>query len=190
MSEKFREYTPRMPFNAFEQIQILPEEAYRLKVTENLFKGIIFYLELNDVLISKEVSSFRTKSIERMQEKVTRRKSSVPIRDIYGIRIITEDARRQWLTDLIQKAYPLTPKVFPDGKPSVREYADPRIREFFREKHNPHTSPIYSALHVNVVFERQGTHLLDIAEVQIMNTSELLIYNETREEYLKNQTLG
>lgn len=178
-----------MPFNAYEQIEILPDVDLRTKISENLFVGVLYYMELMGVIMERELSSFRTKNIERIQEKIKRRKSTVPIRDIYGIRIITEDSRREWIKDILQKAYPLTPDIFPDGKPSVREYANPTIREFFREKHSPYTSPLYSALHVNVVFKREGSHLLDIAEIQIMNKRELKIYNDTREEYLQKRSL-
>lgn len=190
MAEKLKEYPPRMPFNAYEQIQILPDFDFRMRISRNLFAGVGYYLNLLGVSFDKDLSTFRAKDVERIQEKITRRKSAVPVRDIYGIRIITEDPRREWIKDILQKAYPLTPDMFPDGKPSVREYANPTIREFFREKHNPHTSPLYSALHVNVVFERLGSHLFDIAEIQIMNKRELEIYNDTREEYLRNRTSG
>lgn len=187
MTERFIKPEIKIPTKVSEQLLYIPNESYRINVCQQLFKGLLFYLSSYGVEIDREVSGYRTKSVNRINEKIVRRKSDVAVRDIYGVRIITEDIRREWIKDLIQSAYPLTPKVFPDGKPSVREYADPIVREFFREKHNPHTSPIYSAMHVNIAFERVGSPYLDIAEIQIMNKMELGIYDETRDEYLQKQ---
>ena len=187
MSERLLKPEIKIPTKVSEQLLYIPSESYRINVCQQLFKGLVFFLTSYGVEIDISVSGYRTKTLDRVNEKIIRRKSDVAMRDIYGVRIITEDTRREWIKDLIQSAYPLTPKVFPDGKPSVREYADPVVREFFREKHNPHTSPIYSAMHVNIAFERVGSPYLDIAEIQIMNNEELGIYNDTRDEYLQKQ---
>lgn len=190
MIERFSKANFGIPETVYSQLAYLPDENYRINVSKQLFEGLSFYLNSFGVEIDMAKSSYRTKSIDRIKEKIVRRKSNVAVRDIYAVRFITQEKDRPKLTKLIQDAYPLTPNVFLDGKPSVREYANSQVRDFFRQNHNPHTSPLYSALHVNIVFERYGSPYLDIAEVQIMNHEELDIYDSTRQDYIDAQNLG
>jgi hypothetical protein len=186
--EKERFFRPaRFPVDAGEQIAHLPDKNTRIKIVQNIYNGLVFLLSCYGIEINRELSGLRVKTEERTSEKIARRGVSIPLRDIYGIRLICLEQDRDRLRQLIQSAYPLTPKDFPDGKPSWRDYSDPVVREFFREKHNPHTSSNYSALHINIAFLREDSDLIDIAEVQVMTKAELDIYNLTREEYLNNQ---
>ena len=114
----------------------------------------------------------------------------MPIRDIYGIRLITEEEDRERIKNLIQSAYPATQKSFSDGKPSARDYRDPEVREKNIEKSNPCMSPLYSAMHVNFVFRCEGENVFDIGEVQIMTWEEFEIYRQTREEYSNSHDLS
>ncbi len=179
----------RMPENVYEQINSLPDVETRERMAKSLFVGFSYFLVLNNVKIDWEESGYRAKGLSRIENKIKRRDSVVPEGDIYGVRFITEEENRVALSRLIQSAYPLTPNVFPWGKPSTRDYRNPEVRAGHIEKSNPHMSPIYSALHINFVFQRKGSNLLDIGEVQIMTHQELSIYKQTRDWYPNGHTL-
>lgn len=171
------------PISSSEQLQTLPSEVVREVMARNLYFSLIFLLGSFGITTDRDKSSYRAKSMDRIIEKLERRKG--PLRDLIGVRLIIEPENREQSIRIISDAFPLTPKVFPDGKPYIRDYSNPAIREYFREKHNPHTSPFYSALHINVAFLRDG--IIDFAEVQLMSHEELKIYNRTREEYIKKR---
>jgi hypothetical protein len=173
----------RYPKTSSEQLDSLPDEAMREAMAKNLYVGLVFLMESFGITVDKDKSSYRVKSMDRIIEKIERRRA--PLRDLIGVRLIIEPENRSRVTQIISDAFPLTPKVFPDGKPYIRDYSNPTVREYFREKHNPHTSPFYSALHINVAFLRDGK--IDFAEVQVMSHEELKIYNHTREEYIKKR---
>lgn len=175
----------RLPETVGEQLRLLPDAKIREEICHSLAIGITSLLVSNGVRI--EEMSVRTKSVDRINEKIKRRGSMAPMRDIYGIRIITEDTDRKRLKDLIQSAYPATPEVFPNGMPSSREYADSKIREFVQKNYNPKISDQHSALHVNIVFLREGECVFDIAEIQVMTAKELEIYKSTRESYVNGR---
>lgn len=175
----------RMPENVYDQLNHLPDVSIRGRICESVATGVYTLLTFHGIKIDDV--SCRTKSVERINEKIKIRKSTGVIRDIYGVRFITEEPDRSKIKDLILSAYPLTPVVFSDGRPSVREYADPAVRDFIREKYNPHISSEHSAMHVNVVFKREGSNVLDIAEIQVMNAQELTTYNLTRESYVNGR---
>jgi hypothetical protein len=184
--ERLGEQILRMPRDAYEQKSSLPDETTRLAISRKIFSGLSFLLTSYQVEIDWEKSGPRpTKDSARIDNKVKRRNSTDPMRDIYGARFITEDPRRGWLVSLIQSAYPATPKVFLSGKLSARDYRDPAVRASHIERFNPHMSPLYSALHVNIVFAREDSDILDIGEVQIMTHEELKIYEQTRGDYSK-----
>lgn len=187
IGESFR---PKIPYSFEDQRNSLPNQETQQQIVDQLLMGITALLTSYGFSVDREKSLGRVKSIGRMQEKIVRRGSKTPLRDIYGIRVITDDARRAQMRELIQSAYPETPKVFSDGKPSFRDYSNPEVREYFRKNHNQHTSPLYSALHINIAFEREGSALLEIAEIQIMSHSELDIYNQTRAGYVTDQKNG
>lgn len=175
----------RMPENVYDQLNHLPDISVRGQICESVAKGVFTLLTFHGIKIDDV--SCRTKSVERIYEKIKIRKSVGVVRDIYGSRFITEEPDRSKIKDLILSAYPLTPLVFSDGRPSVREYADPTVRDFIRQNFNPHISSLHSALHINVVFKREGSNVLDIAEIQIMNAQELTTYNLTRESYVNGR---
>ncbi|QQG41578.1 MAG: hypothetical protein HYV90_05490 [Candidatus Woesebacteria bacterium] len=178
----------RLPEDVYEQKNNLPGIEIREKISKSIFTGLSFFLIFNGVEVDWEESGYRTKRIARIEDKIKRRDSTEPERDIYGVRFITEVEDRGWLSRLIQSAYPLTPKEFPGGKPSIRDYRNPEVRASHIEKSNPHMSPIYSALHINFVFQRSGSSLLDIGEVQIMTHGELMVYKQTRDGYSNGHT--
>lgn len=186
--EKISECPIRMPEDVHEQKNNLPDIEIREKISKSIFTGLSFLLVLSGVEIDWEESGYRAKRIARIDDKIKRRGSTEPERDIYGVRFITEEENREGLAHLIQSAYPLTPKEFPGGKLSVRDYRNPEVRAGHIEKSNPHMSPIYSALHINFVFQRNDSNLLDIGEIQIMTHQELTVYKETRDGYSNGHT--
>lgn len=175
------DYPVRMPKDVYEQLEHLSDFGERKMSCSALERGIVILLTSYGVKI--EESSSRPKSVTHIKEKTRRRNSTTPLKDINGVRIITEEGNRERLIDIIQSAYPATPKFFADGKPSARDYRDPKVREQNIEKSNPNMSPLYSALHINFVFQREGSTLYDIGEVQIMTQGEFEIYKQTRKDY-------
>lgn len=178
-------YIPvRMPEDVYEQLRYIPDIKKRSEISKALFEGLSTLLTSNGAVIDWEKSGARPpKTISRIEDKIIRRNSTDPARDIYGVRFVTEEADRAWFAKLIQSAYPSTPNEFPGGKPSVRDYRKPEIRSSHIERLNPHMSPQYSAMHINFVFQREGSDLLDIGEVQIMTSEEYEIYKKTRNGY-------
>ncbi|KKQ92560.1 MAG: hypothetical protein UU16_C0022G0007 [Candidatus Woesebacteria bacterium GW2011_GWA2_40_7] len=179
----------RIPEDVYEQKNSLPDIETREKIAKSLFVGFSYFLILNNIKIDWEESGYRAKRLSRIENKIKRRDSVVPGGDIYGVRFITEEEDRGALSRLIQSAYSLTPNVFPWGKPSIRDYRNPEVRASHIEKSNPHMSPIYSALHINFIFQRRDSKLLDIGEVQIMTHKELAVYKQTRDGYSNGQSL-
>jgi len=180
-----------MPENVYEQLRHLPDMEKRMLIAKEIFQGLSTLLVWNGVDVDWGKSGYRTKTVARIEDKIMRRNTSESQRDIYGVRFITEENRRIWLKDLIQSAYPETPKFFTNGKSSSRDYRDSLVRGAHIEKTNPHMSPVYSALHINFVFKQEESNVFDIGEVQIMTTDELKIYNQTRDGYPNgNQSSG
>lgn len=178
----------RMPADVFEQIGTLPAEGRRVEVCRRLFEDIVRLFTLNNIEYDLAASSYRIKKVGDIRKKVIRRNSTDPLRDIYGIRVVTEKWPRQDLVEIIQSQYPLTPKKFANGMPSFREYADPDTRDFVRKNFNPNIYHEGGALHVNIVFKRMDSNLYDIAEIQVMNAKEMEIYKATREGYEKERS--
>src|SRR5512146_1306900 len=83
---------PRMPKDVYEQFAHLPCDEERGEICMELAQKIFSLLSNNHVII--ENVTMRVKSEARMQSKIDRRGSTAPLRDIYGIRIITEDPDR------------------------------------------------------------------------------------------------
>lgn len=179
-----------IPANVYEQIANFPSETEQEKTCKEIFVGIQTLLNLYGITLDMEKSSYRVKSRIGVENKIKIRKSSAPIRDKYGFRFITEEADRDRLRRIIQLAYPATPERFADGRPSVREYANPEVREYIKKNFNPNISSQHSALHFNIVFQREGSLLYDIAEVQIMTKKEFEIYNQTRGEYVNGRSIS
>lgn len=174
----------RLPEDVFEQLKNLPNIEERKEVSMSIFKGFAFLVVSYGFEIDWELSGPRPpKTITRIESKTIRRSATDPMGDIYGGRIVTEDPRRELLVELIEMAYPDTPKFLPWGKPTTRDYRDPEVRASHIEKNNPHMSPLYSALHKNFVFRRKGADKLDIGEIQAMSHEELGIYKLTHEGY-------
>ena len=128
-----------------------------------------------------EESSYRVKSREDIREKSITRKSVSPVRDIYGVRFVVRNEDRFKITNLATY-FPLTPDFFADGRPSVREYANPNVRSYIRGAFNPNIGE-YSALHINIVFQRNNSKIYDIAEIQIMTKDELTVSKNNRNLY-------
>ena len=186
--ERNHEVGARLPEDVYEQLRLLPEPEIGEEICKSLFFDIVALLNSEGIKVDFYKSGFRVKSLDRIKAKVESRNSTSPLRDIYGIQIITEERDRERIKDIIQSNYPATPKNFPDGMPSFRDYADTETREYIKSKFNPHISSLYSAMHVNIVFVREGVDVCDIAEVQVMTQAELALYNHTREEYLNART--
>lgn len=179
-NEKEKPRVLRMPENAYEQLVNLPDKEVRRGLCLILGQAILGLMDLNGIKIEKV--TVRAKTAESMWRKIERRKSEAPLRDIYGIRLLTEEPDRMKIKDLIQKVFPLTPGEFADGTPSFREYADPETRRQARER-NKRISERHSAMHINIVFLREGSPVYDIAEIQVLNNEEMKIFEETRGEY-------
>ncbi len=175
------ERIPHMPADVYEQLAALPEEEVRSAICTNLALGLSILLADNGVKFEDVTARVKTK--EKIERKITRRGSAGPVRDIYGVRFITREPDRGRIAKIIQSAFPNTPQKFENGMPSVREYADSETRALIQANFNPHISDRHSALHINIVFLREGTNIYDIAEVQILTPDELKIFYETREEY-------
>jgi hypothetical protein len=171
----------RMPSSVSEQLANLPPEEERKQICMALAVRLLNEFNRNHIKI--EGGSVRAKTKERIIEKVERRKSTDPMRDIYGMRFKTWERDRAKIAKVIQAAFPETPEKFANGMPTVREYADPKMREFIKANFNSRISDRHSAMHVNFVFLRAGSEIFDIAEVQILTPREMEIFNETREEY-------
>ncbi|HJY98135.1 MAG TPA: hypothetical protein VJ227_00265 [Patescibacteria group bacterium] len=181
MSERENVPGPRLPSSVAEQIINLPDFCDRAGVCVDLARKLSLVLETNGIEYS--IVSFRPKTDDKIKEKLTRRGGASLMRDIYGVRFITEEKDRLKIAKIVQDAFPFTPESFPDGMPSVRDYADPKVRDFVRSNFNPGISSRHSAMHINIVFLREGSSLFDIAEVQILTPEEMRIFKETREEY-------
>lgn len=179
--DKDSEILTRLPIDAFEQIKFLPRIDERERVCKALSLRLYTALKENGVKI--EGMSVRAKPGDKIDKKIKRRNSTTPLRDIYGVRFITSHPDREGVARIIQGCFPLTPKVFPDGMPSVRDYANSATREFVKSQFNPRISDRHSAMHVNIVFLRAGSDVCDIAEVQVLTPEEMRIYRETRDEY-------
>lgn len=177
----------RMPTDVFEQLSNLPDKETQEKICEGIYNKVCAILNSHGVVFYDDISNCRVKSKERIEEKIKIRGSTLPVRDIYGTRMIVGDTDRYRVADIIKFGFPLTPDFFEDGRPSVREYADPLVREFISKNFNPHISSLYSALHINVVFHREGAMLYDIGEVQIMTKDELETSHHTREIYVSKR---
>lgn len=180
--------SPRMPKDVYEQLDRLPCDEERGEICMELAQKIYSLLSNNHIVVDN--ITMRVKSEARMNSKIERRGSTAPLRDIYGIRIITEYPDRAKIAAIVQSAFPLTPEKFEDGMPSVREYANPETRQFVKSNFNPRISERHSAMHINIVFRGKDltimaspTELLDIAEVQVLNEEEMRIFKETRGEY-------
>jgi len=169
--------------DVYEQMANLPSMKDQEKICKGLFTEVLAVLVDNGVDVDFEKSSYRVKSREGIEGKIKTRGSNAPMRDIDGIRVVVADKDRNNVTGMILDAFPLTPSNFPDGRPSVRDYASPSVRVFIRANFNPNISSEYSALHINVVFKREGSDIYEIAEVQIMTEEEYTAYFKTREIY-------
>lgn len=177
----------RMPADVFEQLSNLPDPETQEKICENIYNKVCAILNSHGVVFYEEISSCRVKSKERIEEKIKIRGSTLPVRDIYGTRMIVGEVDRYRVSNMIKDGFPLTPDVFTDGRPSAREYADPAVRDFISKNFNPHISSFYSALHINVVFHRMGADLYDIGEVQIMTKEELMASHISRDSYVSKR---
>lgn len=183
-SEREKLFNPaRMPENVYEQLRYLPSIEKRMAIAKAIFEGLSSLLVSHGVVVDWGQSGYRAKSVDRIEDKITRRNSTEPQGDIYGVRFVTEEEDRVWLKNLIQSAYPQTPKVFSGGKLSARDYRDAGVREQHIERSNPHMSPMYNALHINFVFRREASMIYDIGEVQVMTPKEFVTYEETRKGY-------
>jgi len=182
--ERDSEIGARLPEGVFDQMGYLPEMSIRQEICRNLFNDIVSLLASHGIVVDLTKSSYRAKEAVRIISKAAGRRSNLPVRDIYGIQIITDEPDRGRMRDIIQSNYPATPESFPGGMPSFRDYANSQTRDYIKSTFNPHISDRYSAAHINFVFRRNNLPFFDIAEVQIMNHAELAIYNHTREEYL------
>lgn len=169
--ERKEESQGRMPEDVFDQLINLPSDAVQEQTCRKIFDGVASILINNGVAFDAGRSSYRVKSREDIRKKSLTRKSDSPVRDIYGVRFVVSEEDRFRVGKMIQPQFPLTPD-FIDGRPSVREYADTKVRNYIREKFNPNIGE-YSALHINLVFRREGAEVYDIAEVQIMTKREL-----------------
>lgn len=177
----------RMPIDVYEQLANLPDLETQNKICEGIYNKVCSILDYHGIVFFEEMSKCRVKSKERIEEKIKIRGTTLPVRDIYGNRMIISDTDRYRVADIIKFGFNLTPDFFEDGRPSVREYADPLVREFISKNFNPHISSLYSALHINVVFHREGAILYDIGEVQIMTKDELMSSLNTREGYVSKR---
>ena len=177
----------RMPGDVYEQLVNLPDLETQEKICETIYGKVCSILDYHGIVFYEEVSNCRVKSKQRIEEKIKIRQSTRPVCDIYGTRIVVSDTDRYRVADIIKFGFPLTPDFFEDGRPTVREYADPNMRDFISKNFNPHISTLYSALHVNVIFHRQGASLYDIGEVQIMTKKELEMSKITREVYVNKR---
>lgn len=177
----------RMPVDVYEQLANLPDSETQTKICGTIYDKVCSILDYHGITFYKEESNCRIKSKERIEEKIKIRGSTRPVCDIYGTRIIVDDADRYRVSDIIRFGFPLTPDFFEDGRPTVREYADPNMRDFISKNFNPHISSLYSALHINVVFHRDGANLFDIGEVQVMTKKELEMSKITREVYVSKR---
>ncbi|HKC04698.1 MAG TPA: hypothetical protein VKC54_02400 [Patescibacteria group bacterium] len=171
----------KMPKNVFDQIKDFPGEAESKMICLALEARIrnVFEAEGEEILSL----TWRIKSDESIKEKIKRKNSKGPIRDKFGLMIQANLMDRIHMAQRIQADFPLTPKFFANGFPSIREYADPKVRRFVQQNFNPNISDLYGAMHVNVAFLTGNSAKLKIAEIQIMTPEEFKIYWATRGTY-------
>jgi|GEM_PF-4914311 len=171
----------KMPESIQEQLTNLPCEEERGEICAELAVQLFSLLTSNGIVV--ENATFRSKESKKIEKKGEIRNSKAPLRDIYGVRFITNEKNRVRVAEIIRSQFPLTPEKFDDGMPSVRDYADPEMKAFVKANFNPRISERHSAMHINIVFQREGAKIYDIAEVQILSEDEMKIFKETREEY-------
>lgn len=171
----------RMPKDVYEQMAVPICDEERGEILERLALRLFTILSTHGIVV--EDGSMRVKTQEKIEKKIIKRNSTSPLRDIYGVRFITSDPDRARIAEIIQLAFPLTPEKFENGMPTVRDYADPKMKEFIRGNFNPNIYLLGSAMHVNVIFPIEGRDILGIAEVQILTPEEMKIYKETHFEY-------
>lgn len=174
----------RLPANAIEQIQLLPDVDERSRILTCLYNDIVNLLAKNGIKIDTERSSSRVKTDQRIQEKIFRRGWRDPILDIYGLRLIMENDFRSKAIEVIRTMYP-TDDIFPWGKHSCRDYSNPEIRSDFSNKFNPNIGNDYTATHLNITFG-EGP-VLNIAEIQLRTPREHELAESTRAIYLAAQ---
>lgn len=171
----------RMPQDVSEQIADFPSKEESKTICRALEVRIrnIFAAAGEEILDL----TWRVKTDESIKEKTERKNSTEPIRDRFGLRVVARVRDRLDTAKMIQADFPLTPRFFANGFPSIREYADPKVRDLIKQNFNPNISDLHSALHVNIAFLTSDSSRLKIAEIQIMTPEELEVYHSTREGY-------
>lgn len=173
MPEK-RHRFPKIPVNTLEQLAQLPSSEEQERILSRLYNSVIQLLAGNNLTVDLEKSSKRSKTREAIDRKINRRGTGKPILDIYGIRLILTEDQIHQAVEILSTRYP-TPKRFPGGIPSERDYNDPTI------PWNPLRQPDYRAFHKNILFT--DGNQVGIAEIQLMTAGQWEIAQANRQDY-------
>ncbi len=195
------EKIPQLPANVHEQIEIikklnnvLMDSVTNLSYPEWLLQALNYRIGV--ILLQRGIKPFfkslpRVKTLESIEEKIANRPSNFILGDWLGIRHVFETwEERVGAAKLVQEAYPLTPKYFPDGKPTYRDYADENLKKLIRENFNSKIYRVGSALHVNFFVVPKGLDKIIPCEYQSMTIEEYKIYKKTHGEYKNGIRLG
>jgi hypothetical protein len=166
-----------LPRTALMQVRLFPNEAELDEVTQRLHSEIRGVVEQQQISIID--SSARTKTLERRMDKLQRRGWDFPLPDVHGVRLILATPDTHPAAQVILDHYP-SPEEYWWGLPSYRDYSDPNTKG----KYNRASLSSYEAIHLNIRIN-EGARL---AEVQIMTPEQLIIAEQTREEYLRRQS--
>lgn len=167
-----------LPRTALLQVKLFPNEAELDEVTQRLHGEIKNVLQGQQISIIE--SSARTKTLERRMDKLQRRGRDFPLPDVHGVRLILAAPDTHPAAQIILDHYP-SPEKYWWGLPSYRDYSDPNMKG----KYNRASLDSYEAIHLNIRIN-EGARM---AEVQIMTPEQFIIAEQTREEYLRRQSI-
>lgn len=171
-----------LPFDVYDQIRFLPDFDKRGQICEELFGQMFSLLDSKGVEVDLAKSGYRAKTDVRVMQKIAERNSFFFLRDIFGLWfVLKNETDRLKIPGIVIPQFPLTPEVFADGTPSVRDYSSQDVRSINRSR-NKNISEAYSALHINGVFNYGGSRL-GIFELKAFTEEEDRLYQLTRREY-------
>lgn len=179
-------------FTWYNQRRVLPSYGERVRIAADLHGATLSALEIAAIGVLNSI--FRTKTDERIKAKSENRLAVWqwwPLRDIYGVRVVIEQADLANTKDILLGTF-LESDDFPFKLPASLDYNDPNTKRP-REMH-----PDYRAIHLTVAFGGQVLPrdfrddpkkrlIPHLGEIQIMTPEQAAIEERTRIYYEREQ---